>query len=215
MTFALLSWFILPLWCALFALYFILRREKLFRQSLIAKCAGTFLAVTSAGIALSIRGVNPLGQPVFWFFLLCMVADALLELNFVLGMLVFGCAHVCLIVQMTAELPWSWQWSLGVWAAAMVAGVFLFRRELPSMGLQAVPCCLYVAVLSGSLAVALPLPVVSGNMGYLPLALGLLFFFISDMMVAKDELRSLSGRYQKPIMLLYWLALYLIAAWLW
>ena len=46
---------------------------------------------------------------------------------------------------------------------------------------------------------------------YWPLALGTLCFFVSDMMVAKSELSGLDPKWQKPIMLLYWGALYLIS----
>ena len=54
-------------------------------ESLIAKCAGSFLAVGSAGLALALQGDNPLARAVFWFFVLCTLADALLELAFVPG----------------------------------------------------------------------------------------------------------------------------------
>ena len=82
---------------------FFLRSAGRERESLIAKCAGSFLAVGSAGLALHLAGENPFSQVVFWFFLLCTIADALLEISFVPGMLVFGAAHVCLIL---------WLWGL-------------------------------------------------------------------------------------------------------
>ena len=83
MSLALYSALALPLWGAMFALYFILRRAGLKKESLVAKCAGSFLAVGSAGLALWLGGRNPLFHPVFWFFALCTAADALLELRFV------------------------------------------------------------------------------------------------------------------------------------
>ena len=207
------SWFILPLWAAFFALYFLLRRNGLMRESLVAKCGGSFLAVGSAGLALSLRGEAWLAQPVFWFFLLCTAADALLEIHFVTGMLVFGAAHVCLVV-------WLWGvaqptlWSLALWAAAYAAAAFLFREELPTLGRLTVPFCLYPGLLGASLALALPLPFLAGP-AWWPAAVGALCFFISDMMVAKGELSGLPPAYQKPVMLLYWAALYLIACPLW
>ena len=45
MSFGLYSLLALPLWGTQFALYFILRRAGLSRESLAAKCAGSFLAV--------------------------------------------------------------------------------------------------------------------------------------------------------------------------
>ena len=82
MNLFLFSCMALPLWAAIFALYFLLRRDRrTMRHSLIAKCAGSFLAVSSAGLALCLRGENPLCHGIFWFFVLCTIADALLELQ--------------------------------------------------------------------------------------------------------------------------------------
>lgn len=213
MTLLVFSCMALPLWTAIFAMYFILRREKLLRQSLIAKCAGSFLAVSSAGLALYRMGEDPLMHAVFWFFVLCTAADALLELQFVAGMLVFGAAHVCLLVWLWGVMSPTW-WSLLLWAAAYGAAAFLFRKEIPKLGKLTVPFCLYPAVLGASLALAVPLPFLAGP-AYWPAAVGAVCFFVSDMMVAKGELSGLPPKFHKPVMLLYWGALYLIAAALW
>ena len=203
----------LPLWAAQFALYFFLRSAGRERESLIAKCAGSFLAVGSAGLALHLAGENPFSQVVFWFFLLCTIADALLEISFVPGMLVFGAAHVCLILW-----PWglsspTW-WSLGLWVGVYVLTAVLFRKELPTLGKLTVPFLLYPALLGGSLALALPLPFLAGKALW-PVALGCLLFYVSDMLVAKNQLSRWPDKWQKPIMALYWGALYLISTGLW
>ena len=217
MTLLAYSLLALPLWAALFALYFILRKAGLMRQSLIAKCAASFLAVGSAGLALYLRGDRILIPLVFWFFVLCMIADALLELSFVPGMLLFGTAHVCLIL-----------WLLGLGQVTMLSGViwvlayaltaWLFRKELRTLGKLTVPFCLYAALLTASLALGLALPFTT-SWDYWPLALGVLCFFVSDMMVAKGELSGLPAtpddRWEKLAMLLYWGALYLISVPLW
>lgn len=213
MPFLLYSSAALPLWAALFALYFILRSGGLARQSLIAKCAGTFLAVCSAGLALGLAGENPLLRPVFWFFVLCMGADALLELSFVPGMLLFGGAHLCLVVWLWSLAPPTWG-TLAIWVLAYGVTAWLFRKELPTLGNLTVPFCLYPALLGASLALGLTLPFTAGGR-YWPLALGTLCFFVSDMMVAKGQLSHLDDFWQKPIMALYWGALYLIAWPLW
>ena len=210
MGFLLYSVFALPLWCSSFALYFILRRAGLMCESLIAKCAGSFLSVASAGIGYCvIYGEPPLAHPGFWFFVLCTAADALLEISFVPGMLLFGAAHACLIVWLWGLAPVSWG-SLAVWLISYAVVFWLFRKELPKLGKLLVPFCLYPALLGGSLALGAMLPFAAGA-DYWPLALGTLCFFVSDMMVAKSELSGLDPKWQKPIMLLYWGALYLIS----
>lgn len=213
MGLALYSAFALPLWCSAFALYFILRRAGLAKESLIAKCSGSFLSVASAGVGLYISGRLPLQEPVFWFFVLCTAADALLEISFVPGMLLFGGAHACLIIWLWGLAP-PGLWSLFAWLLAYGLAFLLFRKELPKLGKLLLPFCLYPGLLGGSLALGILLPF-TGGAGFWPLALGTLCFFVSDMMVAKNELCGLGGKLQKPIMLLYWAALYLISSALW
>ena len=207
------SVFAIPLWVAQFALYFYLRSARRPRKSLIAKCAGSFLAVGSAGFALRLAGENPFAQVVFWFFLLCTAADALLEISFVPGMLVFGAAHVCLIFWLWGLSSPTW-WSLALWVAVYILTAVLFRRELPTLGKLTVPFLLYPALLGGSLALAAPLPFTAGARWW-PVALGCLLFYISDMLVAKNQLSRWPDKWQKPIMALYWAALYLISVGLW
>ena len=203
----------LPLWAAQFALYFFLRSAGRERQSLIAKCAGSFLAVGSAGLALHLAGENPFSQVVFWFFLLCTAADALLEISFVPGMLVFGAAHVCLILWLWGMSSPTW-WSLALWVGVYILTAVLFRKELPTLGKLTVPFLLYPALLGGSLALAAPLPFTAGARWW-PVALGCLLFYVSDMLVAKNQLSRWPDKWQKPIMALYWGALYLISTGLW
>lgn len=207
------SVFAIPLWVAQFALYFYLRSARRMRESLVAKCAGSFLAVGSAGFALRLAGENPFAQVIFWFFLLCTAADALLEISFVPGMLVFGAAHVCLIFWLWGLSSPTW-WSLALWVAAYILTAVLFRKELPTLGKLTAPFLLYPALLGGSLALAAPLPFTAGARWW-PVALGCLLFYVSDMLVAKNQLSRWPDKWQKPIMALYWAALYLISTGAW
>ena len=207
------SVFAIPLWVAQFALYFYLRSARRMRESLIAKCAGSLLAVGSAGFALRLAGENPFAQVIFWFFLLCTAADALLEISFVPGMLVFGAAHVCLIFWLWGLSSPTW-WSLALWVAVYILTAVLFRKELPTLGKLTAPFLLYPALLGGSLALAAPLPFTAGARWW-PVALGCLLFYVSDMLVAKNQLSRWPDKWQKPIMALYWAALYLISTGAW
>ena len=203
----------IPVWVAQFALYFFLRRAGRMKESLAAKCAGSFLAVGSAALGMAFSQEGP-GTPwVFWFFVLCTIADALLEINFVPGMLVFGAGHVCLILWLWGLATPSW-WSLALWVAVYVLTALLFRRELPTLGKLTAPFLLYPALLGGSLALGLPLVFLLG-WEWWPVALGTLLFYISDMLVAKNQLAHWDDKWQKPIMALYWGALYLISMGVW
>lgn len=203
----------IPVWVAQFALYFFLRRAGRMKESLAAKCAGSFLAVGSAALGMAFSHEGP-GTPwVFWFFVLCTIADALLEISFVPGMLVFGAGHVCLILWLWGLATPSW-WSLALWVAAYILTAILFRKELPTLGKLTAPFLLYPALLGGSLALGLPLVFLLG-WEWWPVALGTLLFYISDMLVAKNQLAHWDDKWQKPIMALYWGALYLISMGVW
>ena len=203
----------IPVWVAQFALYFFLRSAGRMKESLVAKCAGSFLAVGSAALAMAAFSQGP-GTPwAFWFFVLCTIADALLEISFVPGMLVFGAGHVCLIAWLWGLATPSW-WSLALWVAVYILTAILFRKELPTLGKLTVPFLLYPALLGGSLALGLPLVFLLG-WEWWPVALGTLLFYISDMLVAKNQLAHWDDTWQKPIMALYWAALYLISMGLW
>lgn len=211
--FVLYSCIAIPVWVAQFALYFFLRRAGRMKESLAAKCAGSFLAVGSAALGMAFSHEGP-GTPwVFWFFVLCTIADALLEISFVPGMLVFGAGHVCLILWLWGLATPSW-WSLALWVAAYILTAILFRKELPTLGKLTAPFLLYPALLGGSLALGLPLVFLLG-WEWWPVALGTLLFYISDMLVAKNQLAHWDDKWQKPIMALYWGALYLISMGVW
>lgn len=203
----------IPVWIAQFALYFYLRRAGRMKQSLIAKCAGSFLAVGSAAFGMTASGESLEVPWVFWFFVLCTLADALLELHFVSGMLVFGAAHVCLVLWLWGLATPSWG-SLILWVGLYGLTALLFRKELPTLGKLTAPFCLYPALLGASVAVAVPLPFLLGAK-WAPVAVGSVLFYVSDMMVAKNQLAHWGNQWQKPIMALYWGALYLISIGLW
>lgn len=203
----------IPVWVAQFALYFFLRSAGRMKESLVAKCAGSFLAVGSAALAMAAFPQGPSTPWAFWFFVLCTIADALLEISFVPGMLVFGAGHVCLIVWLWGLAAPSW-WSLALWVAVYILTAILFRKELPTLGKLTAPFLLYPALLGGSLALGLPLVFLLG-WEWWPVALGTLLFYISDMLVAKNQLAHWDDTWQKPIMALYWAALYLISMGLW
>ena len=66
MTLLTYSAFAIPLWVAQFAVYFYLRRAGMIKESLIAKCAGSFLAVGSAAFASIARGRKKADGVVAW-----------------------------------------------------------------------------------------------------------------------------------------------------
>ena len=77
------SVFAIPLWVAQFALYFYLRSARRPGRASSPSAPAASWPWASAGFALRFAGENPFAQVIFWFFLLCTAADALLEISFV------------------------------------------------------------------------------------------------------------------------------------
>lgn len=198
---------------ALLALYYVQFRLKTPAKDYpVPKCAGSYLCLCTAVAGLGLSGAL-LREPAFWFFLLCMAGDFLIEKNFMAGGLAFSAGHCCLIA-----------WSLGqasrplcsllIWAAAMGVTFWCFRREFPSMGKLTLPFIVYVALLTGDFAATAPLPFAAGT-AYWPLPVGLLLFVCSDILLGKKQFTEVKPRQQEVLMILYYGALYLTAASMW
>lgn len=78
-TMNLLIWNIiaLPVLGAVYAVQFIIPRKFY----LIPKCAGSYICVCTAALALVLEGKNPLTNLVFWGLIFCMAGDFFIELN--------------------------------------------------------------------------------------------------------------------------------------
>lgn len=204
---------ILPLAGAIGCIFFILRKHGLQKQSMIAKCAASFLYVCSAGFALYLKGENPLLHLVFWFALLCMVADGLLEVHFITGMLTFGAGHICLIIWMVSQSALSWS-TMSFWVTFMVLTAIFFRKPMKKLKLGMLPFAVYAGILVADFAIAIPMAFSVGS-AMVPLAAGTFLFYISDLFVAKSHFSRISLKESVFLMILYWAALYLITSTLW
>lgn len=213
MNLKLFSLIALPLAIINGIIYHLLKLKKNKRINLVSKCLGTFIYVCSAFIAVNLKGENPFLNLVFWFVVVCMAADALLEIHFLTGMLTFGLAHALLII---------WVITIGVnpvsiilWALALGICCFSFRRELIQMKTGAIPYIFYAALLVATFALSVPLGFANRS-EFLTLSLGATCFLASDYLIAQRQLTGIQSKARSAaIMLLYWGALYLITATLW
>lgn len=214
MNLALFSLIAIPFALSNGILYGQMKIKKFGRWDIIAKCSGSLIYVVSAGLALYFRGENPFLNPAMWFPILCTIADGLLELSFIPGMLVFGAAHVLLIVWMLPKTQWLWL-TLVIWAVFMLLAYILYRNHIREKGRHALFYVLYAALLIASLAVAVSLALSNDGLSYNLLAAGAILFFISDMFVAKGHFAKNRPWQGALIMTTYWGALYLISSSLW
>lgn len=210
-TMNLLIWNIiaLPVLGAVYAVQFIIPRK----YYLIPKCAGSYICVCTAALALVLEGRNPLADLLFWGLIFCMLGDFFIELNLIAGGISFGAGHILLIIWALGQASFH-PASLVVWIAELILMVFVFKKEIPRMGKLFLPFIIYAAVLTGDFAIAAVLPFTAG-IRFLPFAAGILSFQVSDMILGKKQFGKPDTFKQKLLMFLYYLALYLIAASLW
>lgn len=200
---------ILPLIAICYLLLFWMRAKGFDGPSVWPKCAGSLLCVCTAGAGILLSGGHPAQSPIFWGLTLCMAGDYLIERKLILGGAAFGTAHILMLIWGFGKGPSALPTAL-IWIAAILTMAFIFHKEIPSMGKLTLPFTLYVLVLTGNLAVSAGI-VLSGKTQYLPMAVGLLSFIISDSILGKNKFLGSSVFRQRLLMVFYYLALYGIA----
>ncbi len=220
MSFAQYFFLALPTGAVLLALFLRLQRQGEKKWSILPKCGGTFLAF--AGAVLAVWNGSAQAWPAVVFLGLCMVADGLLEVRFVPGMLCFAAAHgvlvwfYCTRLGAAGELPWPLL--AGTWLLCVSIALVAFRKDLKTTGKLTPVFCLYPVVLGLLVGLAVSAAAVLHGPwpGSILAAVGMGCFFVSDLMVAKRFFHPDEHRWMElPIMVLYWGALYLVVASLW
>ncbi len=112
---------------------------------------------------------------------ICLVADVVLGIRFVVGGFLFLCGHICYILALMGQQSLS-VWNAIIFIVAMVVlqGFLLFYRKRMNDKLLAYGVCIYATALAGLLATALPLPFLGSGPRPLLAAIGALLFVLSD-----------------------------------
>lgn len=170
---------------------------------------------TAVGVILALWA--SLKEPNFFSWLicgalvLCMIADVILELHFVSGMLVFLTGHLMLITALLLYTPTHWI-SLLLWFLFYVGVVFFFRKYIPKLGKRFLPFAVYPAILLGMLSLTLPLPFILNHAGSWIFTFGALLFCCSDLLLAHNILSENSNRRRNHlVMYLYETAIFSLA----
>ena len=152
---------VIPVIAAGMTLHFKIKEWGKQKWNILPKCLSTWMIVCTGFLGIWARGDSQ-GLDKKWILaalLLFLLADGLLEVQFFLGMGVFGAGHLILIgwfLTRGAYTPVSFFW----WLLFMGISLYIFRRELEggkeNPWLYAM--ILYPAVLMGMTAVAVMLP---------------------------------------------------------
>lgn len=172
-------------------------------------------ACTSIPVLLCLYALMTTDAPIkVWLLFagvfLCMVADVVIGIHFVAGMLIFLVAHVCFIAYYFTLAP--------IHGFSIILFVVLFScvakhywRYVPSLKGRLVPFTAYPAVLVFMFSVAAMLPFTLGSAGSVCLAAGAGLFVLSDSVLADTTLGSITKVKDRMVMYLYYPAVYLLA----
>lgn len=149
--------------------------------TLIFKGIPTAAAAAFAIWAALSQNPGPYAQWMALGLLVCLAADVVLDLHFVIGGGFFLLGHVCYVIGLTRLCPVT-LWHGLVFVAAMVVlqgFVLAYRKHIKDRFL-AYGVCVYAAALAALLAAALPLPFLGGGTHPFLAAAGALLFVLSD-----------------------------------
>lgn len=179
-------------------------------RAVVWKTSATLSAAALAGASLF--GNAPVGC--LWIFAgiaVSAISDAVIHFFLGAGALAFMAAHGCFITAYlllggTTALPLS----ALLFVLAVGGALLLFRPHFHKIGKMLPVCLVYVAILSAMFALAFPLVFTLG-ISALPITAGALFFYLSDLLVAKNVFLSSSPRSEGVAMTAYYAAEYLFA----
>ena len=125
-------------------------RDRYPKGSLVFKASATCMAVWNCGSGLAAGKQGFSDWMIFVGLLFCVLADVLLELEFLWGVVTFGIAHFCFIAGIYRIEGIQIGSILGIFG---IYGVFLmiFHKGLPKLGKLKIPVLLYAAVLSSGI----------------------------------------------------------------
>lgn len=208
---------VIPVIAAGMTLHFKIKEWGKQKWNILPKCLSTWMIVCTGFLGIWARGDSQ-GLDKKWILaalLLFLLADGLLEIQFFLGMGVFGAGHLILIgwfLTRGAYTPVSFFW----WLLFMGISLYIFRGELE--GGKENPwlyvMILYPAVLMGMTAVAIMLPAKLGP-DYLRAGIGALLFAVSDLMVGKGFFHKLSRPMSVLALSLYYAGIFCISLITW
>ncbi len=196
-------------------LHYKLKEQKNDLWNLIPKCLSTWMMVCTAmiGVVKFHHRENDIWILIAMIFFI--VADALLGIQFFVGMGVFAAGHLSLIVWFLQQGYFTLAY-LPVWILGMLVMIFAFRKELskgkedPGLYLM----LLYPAVLMAMMAMAVCLPF-TADPRYWWIGAGSVMFVISDMMVGKNFFGNLPEKAGFWALLLYYIGILGIAMMTW
>lgn len=184
-------------------------RDRYPKGSLVFKASATCMAVANCGSGLVAGNRGFSDWMIFAGLLFCVLADVLLELEFLWGVVAFGIAHLCFIAgiyRIEGIRIGSILGMIGIYAVLFC----IFRRGLPKLGKLKIPILIYAAVLSFMVSMAVSAAFIVPGRSRFFLAAGACAFLVSDSLIAVRTIEKKQSLLMGAVLLvLYYGAVYM------
>jgi len=147
-----------------------------------ALATGMALALTVIGY---IRALGTFGLLMVIAMSICLIADVLIGVKFVIGVFAFLLGHLFYIPAFLQTYEFKWYISLPIFFAGLLLVWVLFHNYFKKAGKMLAPLLVYSVILNAMLALGVPAFLTFDTRGYL-LAFGAVFFVVSDLMLAHN-----------------------------
>ncbi len=147
-----------------------------------ALATGMALALTVIGY---IRVPDTFGLLMIIAMAICLTADVLIGVSFVLGVFAFLFGHLFYIPAFLQTYEFKWYISLPIFLAGLLLVWVIFHNYFKKAGKTLAPLLVYSVILNAMLALGVPACLSLSTRGIL-LAVGAAFFVVSDLMLARN-----------------------------
>ena len=152
--------------------------------SLTFKALATGMALVLTVIGY-IRSPGTFGLLMVIAMSICLIADVLIGVKFVIGVFAFLLGHLFYMPGFLQTYEFKWYISLPIFLCGLLLVWLLFHNYFANAGKNLLPCLAYSVILNAMLALGAPAFITSDSRGIL-LAVGAVCFVISDLMLAHN-----------------------------
>jgi len=177
------------------------------KLSLLFKALATTMTLTLTVLGY-LRSPDTFGLLMMIAMGICLVADILIGVNFIVGVFAFLLGHLFFIPAFLQTYNPRWFFSVSVFVFGLLLVWFLFHNYFKTAGDKCVPCLVYSVILSAMLALGVPAFLTFDTRGTL-LAAGAVLFVTSDLTLARSKFIKRTQLNDTISLTLYYMAQFL------
>lgn len=207
-------WFfmVIPVILAGGALHWKKNKDKEMFWRLLPKCLATWMMVCTAAVGVFMEGSDKTAINIVFAMLLFLVADALLEIRFMLGVGCFAAGHFLIIHWMLGKSQFRLGMMVLIFTIVIITLVLFHKYLKKELTIYLLVAYSVILAIMMSLAVFLP---ITGGKKYILIGIGGIGFWISDMFVGKGVFCELTRAQDLFALYLYYFSILCFAVSTW